>query len=72
MSALLGVTSKGAHNYAKKTLASEIPHLKNMSRVPLVVKDTKLVRNILGTGAVGAGLGSAILATKYLKNKKRV
>lgn len=31
----------------------------------------KLIRNVAGGSALGVGLGSAILATKYLKNKKK-
>lgn len=68
MSALLGVTAKGAHNFAKNMTAAQ--KVSKVGRVPLVVKDAKLARNILGVGAVGTGLGSAVLAAKYFKNKK--
>jgi hypothetical protein len=69
MSALLGLTSKGAHNFAKESTAAH--KLSKIGKIPLIVKDAKLVRNVVGTGAVGAGVGSAVLATKYFKNKKK-
>ena len=71
LSALLGITAKGAHSYAKGLEASQVKHLEKFSRIPKQVKDLKMMRNVAGTGAVGAGVGSAILATKYYKNKKK-
>lgn len=70
LSVLLGLSSKSAHNFAKKSAAAS--KLKGVGTIPLIVKDAKLARNILGAGAGGAALGSAILANKYYKNKKKV
>lgn len=70
LSALLGVTSKGANSYAKNLSKLQIDHLKNMSKIPEQIKIAKMARNVAGVGAAGAGIGGAVLAAKYFKNKK--
>lgn len=60
MSALLGGGAVIAHRTAKH------PGFNANT-----VKFAKMFRNVVGAGAVGAGVGSAILAVKYHKNKKK-
>ena len=58
LSALLGFTAKTMHKIA--------PKQRNLATQQVA----KIIRNASGAGALGAGVGSAILATKYYKNKK--
>ena len=60
LGALLGTGSLIMHRASKSPKIDEYPQ-----------KVAKRIRNVSGMGAVGAGLGGALLATKYYRNKKK-
>jgi hypothetical protein len=72
LSGTLGLFSHASNRYKNEVIKAAAA-----AKVPLDaealfnMKVGKYARNITGVGAVGTGIGAAVLAAKYHKNKKK-
>jgi hypothetical protein len=73
-SGTLAALAAGGHKNAKDIALALKSHKwspQETSKMLAEMRASKMVRNALGVGAAGTGVGTAYLVSRYLKNKKK-